>query len=264
MWLEQATWQALQETMQQGPWHPPLYRGMPSSTRAWARALAMTGDGTAWLLSADASWAMLADQRSLRLADAQRVRARRRADAFLEHRRRAGAAWPARRRRHAIRHQPGCGGRVHRALLRRWPTACRWMPVSEGAQGHRPGGAGRTVEWGTPVLFSHGRRRHLADRHRGGRHPERCCCTGCCGRWSPSLWSCWALPAAWPGPCSNRCGILAHEGNFNIAVADIGVIQPGGAMRVDAGKRIGAELYHSLDDAYTARRSGPAPSTATC
>ena len=70
VWLEQATWQALQDAMQQGPWHILHYTGHAFfDPRIGEGALAMTGkDGTAWLLSATQLGRLLADQRSLRLA----------------------------------------------------------------------------------------------------------------------------------------------------------------------------------------------------
>ena len=258
VWLEQATWQALQEAMQQGPWHILHYSGHAFfDPRVGEGALAMTGqDGTAWLLSATQLGRLLADQRSLRLAVLSACEGARgdeqtpfssTAAALVQHGLPAAVAM-----QYAIS-QDAAGAFVEQfygALGDRLPVDAA---VSEGRKAIDQAAPG-TVEWGTPVLFSRaadGVIWQIATEEE--RHPERALLRRL-------LWPLVAIAVvvlgiagslAWPmlEPLWN---VWPMTGNFNIAVADIGVIQPGGAMRESAfGEQISAELYHSLDDAYT-------------
>ena len=258
VWLEQATWQALQEAMQQGPWHILHYTGHAFfDPRVGEGALAMTGqDGTAWLLSATQLGRLLADQRSLRLAVLSACEGARGdeqtpfssiAAALVQHGLPAAVAM-----QYAISQDAAAAFTEHfyGALADRLPVDAA---VSEGRKAIDQAAPG-TVEWGTPVLFS-----RAADgviwqiATEAERHPERALLRRL-------LWPLVAIAVvvlgiagslAWPvlEPLWN---VWPMKGNFNIAVADIGVIQPGGAMRASAfGEQISAELYHSLDDAYT-------------
>ncbi len=258
VWLEQATWQALQDAMQQGPWHILHYMGHAFfDPRIGEGALAMTGkDGTAWLLSATQLGRLLADQRSLRLAVLSACEGARgdeqspfssMAAALVHHGLPAAAAM-----QYAISQDAAAAfvEQFYGALAERLPVDAA---VSEGRKAIDLAAPG-TVEWGTPVLFS-----RAADgviwqiATEDERHPERALLRRL-------LWPLVAIAVvvlgiagslAWPmlEPLWN---VWPMTGNFNIAVADIGVIQPDGAMRTSAfGEQISAELYHSLDDAYT-------------
>ena len=262
VWLEHATWQALQEAMQQGPWHILHYTGHAFfDPRVGEGALAMTGqDGTAWLLSATQLGRLLADQRSLRLAVLNACEGARGdeqtpfssiAAALVQHGLPAAAAM-----QYAISQDAAAAFAEHfyGALADRLPVDAA---VSEGRKAIDQAAPG-TVEWGTPVLFSRaadGVIWQIATEEE--RHPERALLRRL-------LWPLVAIAVvvlgiagslAWPmlEPLWN---VWPMTGNFNIAVADIGVIQPNGAMRESAfGEQISAELYRSLDDAYTQARA---------
>ncbi len=262
VWLEQATWQALQEAMQQGPWHILHYTGHAFfDPRVGEGALAMTGqDGTAWLLSATQLGRLLADQRSLRLAVLNACEGARGdeqtpfssiAAALVQHGLPAAVAM-----QYAISQDAAAAFAEHfyGALADRLPVDAA---VSEGRKAIDQAAPG-TVEWGTPVLFSRaadGVIWQIATEEE--RHPERALLRRL-------LWPLVAIAVvvlgiagslAWPmlEPLWN---VWPMTGNFNIAVADIGVIQPNGAMRESAfGEQISAELYRSLDDAYTQARA---------
>ncbi|MCB0067730.1 MAG: CHAT domain-containing protein, partial [Caldilineaceae bacterium] len=249
VWLEQATWQALQEAMQQGPWHILHYTGHAFfDPRVGEGALAMTGqDGTAWLLSATQLGRLLADQRSLRLAVLSACEGARGdeqtpfssiAAALVQHGLPAAVAM-----QYAISQDAAAAFTEHfyGALADRLPVDAA---VSEGRKAIDQAAPGM-VEWGTPVLFS-----RAADgviwqiATEAERHPERALLRRL-------LWPLVAIAVvvlgiagslAWPvlEPLWN---VWPMKGNFNIAVADIGVIQPGGAMRASAfGEQISAEL----------------------
>ena len=261
VWLEQATWQALQEAMQQGPWHILHYTGHAFfDPRVGEGALAMTGqDGTAWLLSATQLGRLLADQRALRLAVLSACEGARGdeqtpfssiAAALVQHGLAAAVAM-----QYAISQDAAAAFAEHfyGALADRLPVDAA---VSEGRKAIDQAAPG-TVEWGTPVLFSRaadGVIWQIATEEE--RHPERALLRRL-------LWPLVAIAVVVLGIAGGLAypaleplwNVWPMTGNFNIAVADIGVLQPDGAMRDSAfGEQISAELYHSLDDAYTQAR----------
>lgn len=257
VWLEQATWPALQDAMQQGPWHILHYSGHALfDARAGEGSLVMTdASGAAWLLSATQLCRLLSDQQSLRLAvlNACEGAAGDEQSPFSS----TAAALVQRGLPAAVAMQYAISDaaaaafaeQFYGALADRLPVDAA---VSEGRKAidlAAPGGA----EWGVPVLFS-----RAADgviwqiASEDERHPERALLRrlfwpllalaiivfGIAGSLAyPTLEPLWNV---WP-----------MTGNFNIAVADIGVIQPDGSMRhTEFGDHISATLYQALDDAY--------------
>lgn len=264
VWLEQATWQALQAAMQQGPWHILHYTGHAFfDPRIGEGALAMTGtEGTSWLLSATQLGRLLADQRALRLAVLGACEGARgdeqspfssMAAALVQHGLPATVAM-----QYAISQDAAAAFAQHfyGALADRLPVDAA---VSEGRKAIDLAAPG-TVEWGTPVLFSRaadGVLWQIATEDE--RHPERALLRRL-------LWPLVAIAVVVLGIAGSLAyplleplwNVWPMTGNFNIAVADIGVLQPDGSMRAsEFGDLISANLYQTLNDSYTrARQAG--------
>ena len=262
VWLEQATWQALQEAMQQGPWHVLHYTGHAFfDSRIGEGALAMTGkDGTAWLLSATQLGRLLADQRALRLAVLSACEGARGdeqspfssvAAALVHHGLPAAVAM-----QYAISQDAAAAfvEQFYGALAERLPVDAA---VSEGRKAIDLAAPG-TVEWGTPVLFS-----RAADgviwqiATEDERHPERALLRRL-------LWPLVAIAVVVLGIAGSLAypsleplwNVWPMTGNFNIAVAGIGVLQPDGSMAAaEFGDLISTNLYQTLDDSYTRARA---------
>ena len=158
VWLEQATWQALQAALQAGPWHILHYTGHATfDDRLGEGALVMTDEaGAAWLVSATQIGRLLADLRTLRLAVLNACEGARgdeqspfssMAAALVQRGLPAAVAM-----QYAISDAAATAfaGQFYGALADRLPIDAA---VSEGRKAIDQSAPG-TVEWGTPVLFS--------------------------------------------------------------------------------------------------------------
>lgn len=257
VWLEQATWQALQAALQAGPWHILHYTGHATfDDRIGEGALVMTDEnGAAWLVSATQMGRLLGDQRTLRLAVLNACEGARgdEQSPFSS----LAAALVQRGLPAVVAMQYAIGdaaatafaGQFYDALADRLPIDAA---VSEGRKAIDQSAPG-TVEWGAPVLFS-----RAADGviwqivSEEERHPERTLLRRL-------LWPLLAIfvivlaiggALAYP-TLEPLWNVWPMTGGFNIAVADIGVLQPDGAMHSsEFGRQISTTLYRTLDDAY--------------
>ena len=257
VWLEQATWQALQSALQAGPWHILHYTGHATfDDRLGEGALVMTdAAGAAWLVSATQLGRLLADQRTLRLAVLNACEGARgdeqspfssMAAALVQRGLPAAVAM-----QYAISDAAATAfaGQFYGALADRLPIDAA---VSEGRKAIDQSAPG-TVEWGTPVLFS-----RAADgviwqiSTEDERHPERTLLRRLIWPLLAILLVVLAIGGALAYPALEPLwNVWPMTGGFNVAVADIGVLQPDGAMRSsEFGRQISTTLYRTLDDAY--------------
>lgn len=257
VWLEQATWQALQAALQAGPWHILHYTGHATfDDRSGEGALVMTdADGAAWLVNATQMGRLLADQRTLRLAVLNACEGARgdEQSPFSS----LAAALVQRGLPAAVAMQYAIGdaaatafaSQFYGALADRLPIDAA---VSEGRKAIDQSAPG-AVEWGTPVLFS-----RAADGviwqivTESERHPERTLLRRLLWPLLAILLVVLAIGGALAYPTLEPLwNVWPMTGGFNIAVADIGVLQPDGSMRSsEFGRQISTTLYRALDDAY--------------
>lgn len=262
VWLEQATWQALQAALLTGPWHILHYIGHATfDDRLGEGALVMTDDaGAAWLVSATQIGRLLADQRTLRLAVLNACEGARgdEQSPFSS----LAAALVQRGLPAAVAMQYAIGdaaatafaGQFYGALADRLPIDAA---VSEGRKAIDQRAPG-TVEWGTPVLFS-----RAADgviwqiATEDERHPERTLLRRLLWPLLAILLVVLAIGGALAYPALEPLwNVWKMTGGFNIAVADIGSLQPDGSMRhSEFGRQISTTLYRTLDDAYRQARA---------
>lgn len=262
VWLEQATWQALQAALQAGPWHILHYTGHATfDDRIGEGALVMTdAAGAAWLVSATQLGRLLADQRTLRLAVLNACEGARgdEQSPFSS----MAAALVQRGLPAAVAMQYAIGddaatafaSQFYGALADRLPIDAA---VSEGRKAidqRTPG----TLEWGTPVLFSRaadGVIWQIATEEE--RHPERTLLRRLLWPLLAILLVVLAIGGALAYPALEPLwNVWPMTGGFNVAVADIGVIQPDGSMRSsEFGRQISTTLYRTLDDAYRQAKS---------
>ncbi len=256
-WLEEATWQALQNALQAGPWHILHYTGHATfDDRIGEGALVMTDTtGAAWLVSATQIGRLLADQRSLRLAVLNACEGARgdEQSPFSS----LAAALVQRGLPAAIAMQYAIGdaaaaafaSQFYGALADRLPIDAA---VSEGRKAIDQSAPG-TVEWGTPVLYSRaadGVIWQIATEEE--RHPERTWLRRLIWPLLAILLVVLAIGGALAYPALEPLwNVWPMTGGFNIAVADIGVLQPDGSMRnSEFGRQISTTLYRTLNDAY--------------
>lgn len=257
VWLEQATWQALQAALQAGPWHILHYTGHATfDDRSGEGALVMTdANGAAWLVNATQMGRLLADQRSLRLTVLNACEGARgdEQSPFSS----LAAALVQRGLPAAVAMQYAIGdaaaaafaGHFYGALADRLPIDAA---VSEGRKAIDQSAPG-TLEWGTPVLFS-----RAADgviwqiATEAERHPERTLLRRLLWPLAAILLVVLAIGGALAYPTLEPLwNVWPMTGGFNIAVADIGVLQPDGSMRSsEFGRQISTTLYRTLVDAY--------------
>jgi tetratricopeptide (TPR) repeat protein len=262
VWLEQATWKALQDALQQGPWHILHFTGHATfDARIGEGALVMTDDaGAAWLVSATQLGRLLADQRTLRLAVLNACEGARgdEQSPFSS----TAAALVQRGLPAAVAMQYAIGddaaaafaAQFYGALAERLPIDAA---VSEGRKAIDLAAPG-TAEWGTPVLFSRaadGVIWQLATE--AERHPERTLLRRLLWPLLGILLIVLAIGGALAYPALEPLwNVWPMTGGFNIAVADIGVLQPDGSMRAsEFGEQISTTLYRTLDDAYRQAKS---------
>lgn len=262
VWLERATWRDLQDALQQGPWHILHYSGHAFfDPRVGEGALVMTDEsGAAWLLSATQLGRLLADQRSLRLAVLNACEGARGdeqtpfssvAAALVQRGLPAAVAM-----QYAISDSAAAAfaDQFYGALADRLPVDAA---VSEGRKAVDLAAPG-TAEWGTPVIFS-----RAADGviwqivTEAERHPERTLLRRLFVPLLAILFVVLAIGGALAYPALEPLwNVWPMKGDFNIAVAEIGVLQPDGTMRASAfGSQISASLYRTLDDAYQQART---------
>jgi tetratricopeptide (TPR) repeat protein len=262
VWLEQATWQALQTALQAGPWHILHYTGHATfDDRLGEGALVMTDDaGAAWLVGAAQLGRLLADQRTLRLAVLNACEGARgdeqspfssMAAALVQRGLPAAVAM-----QYAISDAAATAfaSQFYGALADRLPIDAA---VSEGRKAIDQSAPG-TVEWGTPVLFS-----RAADgviwqiATEDERHPERTLLRRLLWPLLAILLVVLAIGGALAYPALEPLwNVWPMTGGFNVAVADIGVMQPDGSMRSsEFGRQISTTLYRTLDDAYRQAKS---------
>jgi len=264
VWLERATWRDLQDALQQGPWHILHYSGHAFfDPRVGEGALVMSDEnGAAWLLSATQLGRLLADHRSLRLAVLNACEGARGdeqspfssvAAALVQRGLPAAVAM-----QYAIDDAAAAAfaDQFYGALADRLPVDAA---VSEGRKAIDLAAPG-TAEWGTPVLFS-----RAADGviwqiiTEAERHPERALLRRLLWPLLAILLVVLAIGGALAYPTLEPLwNVWPMTGGFNIAVAEIGVIQPDGSMVAsEFGSQISTSLYRTLDDAYQqARTSG--------
>lgn len=262
VWLEQATWQALQAALQAGPWHILHYTGHATfDDRIGEGALVMTDEtGAAWLVGATQLGRLLADQRTLRLAVLNACEGARgdEQSPFSS----LAAALVQRGLPAAVAMQYAIGdaaatafaGQFYGALADRLPIDAA---VSEGRKAIDQSAPG-TVEWGTPVLFSRaadGVLWQIATEDE--RHPERTLLRRLLWPLLAILFVVLAIGGALAYPALEPLwNVWPMTGGFNVAVADIGVLQPDGSMRSsEFGRQISTTLYRTLDDAYRQAKS---------
>ena len=257
VWLEQATWQALQAALQVGPWHILHYTGHATfDDHNGEGALVMTdANGAAWLVNATQMGRLLADQRSLRLTVLNACEGARgdEQSPFSS----LAAALVQRGLPAAVAMQYAIGdaaaaafaGHFYGALADRLPIDAA---VSEGRKAIDQSAPG-TLEWGTPVLFS-----RAADgviwqiATEAEHHPERTLLRRLLWPLAAILLVVLAIGGALAYPTLEPLwNVWPMTGGFNIAVADIGVLQPDGSMRSsEFGRQISTTLYRTLVDAY--------------
>ncbi|MFN3981447.1 MAG: CHAT domain-containing protein [Caldilinea sp.] len=264
VWLERATWRDLQDALQQGPWHILHYSGHAFfDARVGEGALVMTDEtDAAWLLSATQLGRLLADHRSLRLTVLNACEGARGdeqspfssvAATLVQSGLPAAVAM-----QYAISDAAAAAfaDQFYGALADRLPVDAA---VSEGRKAVDLAAPG-TAEWGTPVLFS-----RAADGMiwqiitEAERHPERALLRRLLAPLLAILLVVLAIGGALAYPTLEPLwNVWPMTGGFNIAVAEIGVLQPDGSMATsEFGSQISASLYRTLDDAYRqARTSG--------
>jgi tetratricopeptide (TPR) repeat protein len=264
VWLERATWRDLQDTLQQGPWHILHYSGHAFfDPRVGEGALVMTDEtGAAWLLSATQLGRLLADHRSLRLAVLNACEGARGDEQSPFSSVAAGLVQrglPAAVAMQYAISDPAAAAfadQFYGALADRLPVDAA---VSEGRKAVDLATPG-TAEWGAPVLFS-----RAADGviwqivTEAERHPERALLRRLLAPLLAILLMVLAIGGALAYPTLEPLwNVWPMTGGFNIAVAEIGVLQPDGSMAPsEFGEQISASLYRTLDDAYQqARTSG--------
>jgi tetratricopeptide (TPR) repeat protein len=265
VWLERATWRELQDALQQGPWHILHYSGHAFfDPRVGEGALVMTDENSAaWLLSATQLGRLLADHRSLRLTVLNACEGARGdeqspfssvAAALVQRGLPAAVAM-----QYAISDAAAAAfaDQFYGALADRLPIDAA---VSEGRKAidlAAPGAA----EWGTPVLFS-----RAADGviwqivTEAERHPERALLRRLLWPLAAILLVVLAIGGALAYPALEPLwNVWPMTGGFNIAVAEIGALQPNGSMRAsEFGSQISASLYRTLDDAYRQAKASSA------
>lgn len=257
VWLEQATWQALQSALQAGSWHILHYTGHATfDDRLGEGALVMTdANGAAWLVNATQLGRLLADQRTLRLAVLNACEGARgnEQSPFSS----LAAALVQRGPPAAVAMQYAIGDTAATAFASQFYGALAdRLPIdaalSEGRKAIDQSAPG-TVEWGAPVLFS-----RVADGviwqivTEDERHPERTLLRRLVWPLLAILLVVLAIGGALAYPALEPLwNVWPMTGGFNIAVADIGVLQPDGSMhRSEFGRQISTTLYRTLVDAY--------------
>jgi|GEM_PF-862012 len=256
-WLTHATWRELQDALQQGPWHIFHYTGHAFfDARMGEGALVMTDEqGGSWLVSATQLGRLLADHRTLRLVMLNACEGARGdeqspfasvAAALVQHGLPAAVAM-----QYAISDGAAIAfaDQFYGALADRLPVDAA---VSEGRKAVDQASPG-SLEWGTPVIFS-----RAADGliwrivTEAEQHPERTLMRRLLYPLLAILLVVLAIAGALAYPALEPLwNVWPMKGDFNIAVAEIGVLQPDGSMRPsEFGEQISAALYRTLEDAY--------------
>jgi tetratricopeptide (TPR) repeat protein len=250
VWLEGDTWRHLQEAMQQGPWHIFHYVGHARLNGvSGSGEIVLSGDsGVSSPIPADQLSGLLQDQRDLRLVVLNACEGARSAEAQPFSSLAASlvqAGLPA-----VVAMQYEITAQAATEFTRSFYGAlASSLPVDAAVAEARKAmnlAAPASVEWATPILLLRAPDGQLWEQEKT-RDRTRLIAVGT----GAALLLCLGIAALTWFVLIPRFFPSQMKGDFNIAVAGIGVIQPGGSMaHSEFGDALSLSMFDQLDKAY--------------